>query len=355
MQPHGPFGFLKTLSKKAWIIIGGVAVVVLIIVIVVPVEEAKANAYPDYTALNYTLADTYEGEDFFSLFDYYTDTDPSGGTVTYVDSETASSLNLTYASSSSAVLRVDTSDADDSSSSDSSNRRDTTTARSSVRVTSKTTYDKGLFIFDVKHSPVGCGTWPALWLTDPDNWPAHGEIDAMEAVNMGTTGNQMTLHTKSSCEMDHKREMNGTALYDNCYWDANDEAGCGVQADTATFGAAYNDNGGGVTAVEWRSEGIRVWQFARGSIPSDIDAGSPDPSTWGTATADFPDTGCDIDTHFQNQSIIINIDFCGSWAGGDDYTSAGCPSNCTDFVANNPSNFTDAYWEFGSFQVYQSS
>lgn len=31
------------------------------------------------------------------------------------------------------------------------------------------------------------------------------------------------------------------------------------------------------------------------------------------------------------------------------------PSNCTDFVANNPSNFTNAYWEFGSFQVYQAS
>lgn len=200
----------------------------------------------------------------------------------------------------------------------------TSTGRNSVRVTSKTQYNSGLFIFDVKHTPHGCGTWPALWLSDADNWPSNGEIDVMEAVNLADTGNQMTLHTKSSCEMDHKREMTGSALYKNCYWEANDESGCGVKGNDSTFGADYNSAGGGVTAVEWRSEGIRVWQFARGSVPDDIENNSPDPSTWGTALADFPDTGCDIDTHFKNQSIIINIDLCGDWAGGSSYTEAGC-------------------------------
>lgn len=74
MAPHGPLAFLKTLSKQTWIIIGTVAAAVLIIVIVVPVEEAKENAYPSYSYVNYTLADTYEGEDFFDLFNYYTAT-----------------------------------------------------------------------------------------------------------------------------------------------------------------------------------------------------------------------------------------------------------------------------------------
>lgn len=31
------------------------------------------------------------------------------------------------------------------------------------------------------------------------------------------------------------------------------------------------------------------------------------------------------------------------------------PSNCTDLVANNPDAFKNAYWEFGSFEVYQTS
>lgn len=375
MRPNGPMGFLHGLSKKTWMIIGAVGVAILVIVIVVPVEVAKENAYPDYSAINYTLTDTYSGESFFDYFEYFTATvsscgrqlllcfqytdstqDPTDGYVTYVDSSTASSLNLTYASSSRAVLRVDTSDADDSSSDSSSSsssssstsstssnngqsssnqggqqsggpgRRDTTSSsgRNSVRVTSKTTYDKGLFIFDVYHTPHGCGTWPALWLTDVDNWPSNGEIDVMEAVNLADSGNQMTLHTASNCEMDHKRKQTGTTTYENCYWDANDESGCGVKSNDSTFGEDYNSAGGGVMALEWRSAGIRVWNFMRGSVPDDITNNNPDPSTWGEATADFPDTGCDIDSHFKNQTIIINIDLCGSWAGGTAYTESSC-------------------------------
>lgn len=29
------------------------------------------------------------------------------------------------------------------------------------------------------------------------------------------------------------------------------------------------------------------------------------------------------------------------------------PGNCTDLVANNPGAFTNAFWEFGKFEVYQ--
>jgi hypothetical protein len=198
-------------------------------------------------------------------------------------------------------------------------------------VTSKNQYNKGLFIFDVKHTPYGCGTWPALWFTDVANWPAHGEIDVMEAVNNGTSGNQVTLHTKSDCKMDHKRKQTGTTLYENCYWKANNQAGCGVQGSTSTFGQDYNTLGGGITAVEWRSAGIRVWQFERDSIPDDISNNSPNPNSWGKALADYPETGCDIGSHFKNQSIVINIDLCGDWAGSSGvYTSQfGCKSIAT--------------------------
>ena len=36
---------------------------------------------------------------------------------------------------------------------------------------------------------------PALWTTDPDHWPRHGEIDVVEAVNLGNKGNNVSLHT----------------------------------------------------------------------------------------------------------------------------------------------------------------
>lgn len=74
MVSNGPFAFAQSWSKKTWIIIGAAAAAVLIIVIVVPVEVAKENAYPDYTAINYTLTDTYSGSDFFDNFDYFTAT-----------------------------------------------------------------------------------------------------------------------------------------------------------------------------------------------------------------------------------------------------------------------------------------
>jgi hypothetical protein len=30
------------------------------------------------------------------------------------------------------------------------------------------------------------------------------------------------------------------------------------------------------------------------------------------------------------------------------------PLTCTDYVANYPSAFTNAYWEFGAFEIYNS-
>ena len=40
--------------------------------------------------------------------------------------------------------------------------------------------------------PAGLGTWPAIWMLPTDSiygfWPPSGEIDIMEAVNLGTFG-----------------------------------------------------------------------------------------------------------------------------------------------------------------------
>lgn len=111
-------------------------------------------------------------------------------------------------------------------------------------------------------------------------------------------------------------------------------------------------------ALEVRSAGIRIWFFPRASVPADITAGTaPTPQTWGEALADFPSTDCDIGAHFRNMSIVANIDVCGTWAGSTSAysTKGGCPGTCTDYAAQNPAAFDQAYWEFASFKVYSAA
>ncbi|CAI6096387.1 unnamed protein product [Clonostachys chloroleuca] len=347
LQTSLPWWNPRYWTKRIWIGVVTALVIIIVIAVAVGVTQAKKNAYPNYSQLSYSLKETYSGTSFFDNFNYFTGYDPTHGFVHYVPREQATSLNLTYASSESAVLRVDTSVGP-------GDEPDASTGRFSVRISSKNTYDEGLFIFDVKHSPYGCATWSALWLTDESNWPDNGEIDVMESVNQGDDGNQMTLHTTDGCSMGVRRKQTGTAQYSTCDHSKNDNAGCGVQGATSSFGEAFNNNKGGVMALEWRDAGIRVWQWARSSIPSDITSKNPDPSTWGTAAADFPSTSCNIGNHFKNNSITANIDLCGDLTEAK-YADSGCPSTCSTYVAETPTAFTNAYWEFGYFEVYQRS
>ena len=176
--------------------------------------------------------------------------------------------------------------------------------------------------------------------------------------------------------MNVKRKESGKVLSTNCLNSTDDNAGCGVQGTQDTYGQAFNENGGGVSsypskklnrtkqtpqvyAMELRSAGIRTWFFPRSSTPSDISNTSsiPDPNSWGTALADFPSTDCSISSHFRNQSIIANIDLCGEWAGLESVytTQDDCPGTCENLVSTNATAFENAYWEFASFRVYQST
>jgi hypothetical protein len=195
------------------------------------------------------------------------------------------------------------------------------------------------------------------WTLGP-NWPTNGEIDIIEGVN-NAQYNLMSLHTSPGCTIRGTNET-GTLQTNNCDTTVNFNQGCGVTADTtASYGAGFDGGLGGVYATEWTSIAIKVWFFPRSNIPADILAGSPDPNNpaWGIPQANFAGS-CNINEHFASHSIIFDTTFCGDYGNSDwNQPGASCmaanPGTCTNYVANNPSAFSQAFWSVNSIKVYQ--
>ena len=123
--------------------------------------------------------------------------------------------------------------------------------RNSVRIQTQFSFTGGLVIMDSVHMPTGCGTWPAFW-TNGERWPTTGEIDIIEGVN-DYTNNQATVHTGTGCTLPNNLDVSGTLVSGtNCAAVQTNNQGCGFRASqTNSFGAAFNNNGGGVFASEF--------------------------------------------------------------------------------------------------------
>jgi hypothetical protein len=55
---NSPWYDVREWGKKIWIAVGAIVVLVIIIVVIIAVEVTKKNKYPDYSKLNYSLAET---------------------------------------------------------------------------------------------------------------------------------------------------------------------------------------------------------------------------------------------------------------------------------------------------------
>jgi hypothetical protein len=157
---------IRTKRTKTIASVAVAAVVVIIVAVAGAVLGTRKTSYSDYDQLANSLQDTYSATNFFDDFDFFRcgrsderlrslPIERRGYTMAQP------THNLTCASESSAMVRVNTS----------TGEYDTSAGWWSIRISSKKQYDSGLFIFNVLHSPVGCGTWPALWLSDPNDWP----------------------------------------------------------------------------------------------------------------------------------------------------------------------------------------
>lgn len=154
-----------------------------------------------------------------------------------------------------------------------------------------------------------------------------------------------------------KQTMTGSLAYPNCDVNAAGQPannGCSIKDPrTNSYGTGLNNNGGGVYAVRWTKEaGIQIWFFTRSAIPSDIKSGNPNPAAWGVPAADYPfGSNCNA-SNFNSLKVVINLTFCGDWAG-QAAVYAGCPSTCNAYVQNNPKAFDQAYWDINYLKVYQ--
>ncbi|KAG2017370.1 glycosyl hydrolase family 16 [Coprinopsis cinerea AmutBmut pab1-1] len=308
--------------------------------------QPLVNLLPAVQAAPYSIAENIVGEGFYSAFDWQAISDPTHGRVRYVDQGTSLNLNLTYASGNRFILRTDSR----------SLLSPSGPGRNSVRIQSKRAYTRHVAVFDVHHMPQGCGTWPAIWETAVSNWPYGGEVDIVEGVN-DQAPNAATLHTGPGCSMPSSgRPMTGTAGQLDCNAFINSNAGCGVKFPSSnSYGPEFNRNGGGWYAMERTDAFIKVWFWPRnsGSVPEDVRHGRGQINTdsWGTPTAYFPNTQCDITRHFSANNIIINITLCGDWAGNV-FSQSGCPGTCVDYVNNNPGAFEKAFFDMGAVRIY---
>lgn len=293
----------------------------------------------------YVLSSDFHMDNFFDEFEFFTEPDPTEGFVKYVDQQTAMDNGYAGSSNGAVYLGVDfASKAVD--------------GRNSVRLQSRKTFTKGLFVADIAHMPSStCGLWPAFWMFGP-NWPTGGEIDIIEGVH-NSQANSVTLHTSPSCQVSNHGAMASTKFVDsNCH----STTGCGqATSGNQNYGDGFNDNNGGVYAMDWTDSFMAVWYFPRHRIPQDIQNGTPDPNpdNWGPPLARFSSAGsCDLNNHFKDNQIVFNIDFCGDWAGKVWDLNPECSalaSTCDQYVANNPEAFSNAFWLINSLKVYEQS
>jgi len=288
------------------------------------------------TTYSYTLHRNYSGAGFFDPWDFYTQGDPTHGTVDYVNQQTAKNAGLIDVRNGAVYIGCDT------------KNKVTGRGRQSVRISTKEIWNGGLFVMDLQHMPTGCGTWPAWWLVGP-NWPSGGEIDIIEGVNKGTV-DQSTLHTNAGCVMTKEDNSKFTGKWGskNCLGNQ----GCGITGGPNTYGAPFNSGGGGVFVTEWTQGFIRMFFFPRGRVPADLSGNSPNPNGWGLPYAHFTlDAECPS-SHFKDETMVINLTFCGDWAGA--VFASQCPGmgSCGDYVKNNPQAFNEAYWLINSVLVF---
>lgn len=295
----------------------------------------------------YSLVHSYAGQALINGFNWVDHYDYSHGAVQYQNQSSAAALGLWSVDPLTGSVRLGV---------DHTNIYDPSSGRPSIRLESKEAFNHGLFIADFSHMPPAqCGVWPAFWAYGPD-WPNSGEVDMIEGVNTSPR-NLISAHTNDGCMLGNAAQMASGAVQSIDCSESAGSVGCGYApppSDETSYGESFNTAGGGIYAMQWDGDYIKVWHFDRRSIPRDIIAGKPEPGRWGRPEAVFGGPSCDVDSNFRDLSLVINIDFCGDW-GNAVWEPDGCSAlgpSCAAYVAHNPAAFNNTYWEVNYINAY---
>lgn len=181
---------------------------------------------------------------------------------------------------------------------------DRTLPYTSARLSSKNKGDWTYGRFEIRAKiPGGQGVWPAIWMMPTEHeygeWAASGEIDIMEAVNLGTEAKALT---------------HGTLHYGGT-WPAN------VYSGTSTAHEADPTSGFHTYAIEWAHGEIR-WFVDDHHFATQTSAG------WYSQISD-PQTGDPVnllngEPFDKNFHMLLNVAIGGDWPGDPD-TSTKLP------------------------------
>ncbi|CAK5271233.1 unnamed protein product [Mycena citricolor] len=321
-------------------------------------------------ALAYTLVDDFSGIEFFDEWDFYGGVDNlTMGDVNWLTESDAFSQQLALVNQAgNVIIKVD-------------NFTPVSPGqkRNSVRITTRKTYAMGtLWIVDAVHMPFGCSVWPSIWTFGPA-WPAGGEIDIIEGINMMPT-NQYALHTTEGCLHTTPTTQIGTSSLTDCA----EAAGCLVtETKPNSYGPGFAAAGGGVYAAQFDYTGCAVlsslirpthvtlirdsslWFWSRANVPPSIvhatSTSGMDLADWGPPSAAYVNTSCAIEQFFSPQNLVIDITLCGNWAGlpatyAETCAHTGPSGTCyTDNVVGNGANYDDAYFEIRSVRAYTTA
>ncbi|KAM0333095.1 hypothetical protein ACHAQA_001753 [Verticillium albo-atrum] len=314
----------------------------------------------DASATKFYLDDTYDHKNFFDKFNFfesrygtgnYNDVDPTSGYINYRKRSDAEALGLIQTRGEEIYMGVD---------------HHTVTkfpgvGRDSVRIESKAIYNKGLFIARFTHLPKPvCGAWPALpsW-SYGDPWPKVGELDFYEGWNEQPV-NKPAAHTYDSyfngtCTISPLGQTAAVSHYDcDNFAGQWDNQGCTTVATSADpWGSAQ----GGIYAVEWTTEYIKFFSWRHGAEPANVNSATPDTAAWGKPSVLIANNLCNVDSHFADQKLVLNIDFCGVTAGnpyiwGPECSAKTHEQECSSYVAKNPTAFKDVYWQIKDIRVF---